>query len=376
MKSWWCGVMLLFTIPGFGQLTIKYVTVNPDTSVSIYWSDKTPLPSMIGYMIFTTKDNVRVNLTNVSDNSVTLPYPMVLYSSTDNYPIYQVNSRPVIFRIGSYVSATENYFSASIHQTVFLYKPVLNTCDTTVTLTWTRYKGWNDKIEYYVFDIETNNLQQYLPNSLSDTSITIPVHLNQPYDFVVKARNTTTNKFSDSNPRVIQFLSRAPDKIVANAASFKTGNNAIVDVSFDIISDTLPSNKQEYALYASTSPGGLFTKKVSFIDNTVGTIKLIDTLADFSTHYYQLRAINLCDVAVKASNLATAIVPNPIQQSSKDTLHLSWNAYATCRKQHTMKYGNPLEVSSHNVGQPPQLILMIISMISSPPNLLENSAIL
>lgn len=332
MRIWTLYIFLFFTIGLNGQNpkpltpTIEYVSVKPDNSVYIQWIPTTSVEA-IGYFVGVFKNSSKFDVVKLPlQTSTTISWPLIDIKDK-NTLLPQVNQEPVRFSVEWYnnllIESVDSFYLKN-HQTVFL-NASFDSCNSRIKLVWTNYIGWGNKLQGYKVCVDsTDNIPVSPLDSFytsNDTVQYFPVLTNKSYNFIIKAINGGLASSSNMS-RVNTKMSKIPDILYAESASFSEGNNQLVNIKFALDPN---SELHHYELFSSPNAGGPFSGFRQFPDFIGNSLLYIDTLKTTIPNYYQLKVIDKCGNTGKISNLATAMVPT--YTISSNLINLSWNPY-------------------------------------------------
>lgn len=294
---------------------IEYVSVVPDSnSVFIQWTPSSTI-NFKGYNIY-EYDSPYISGGDTIFFTDSLRNVLFKYDT--------VTIRAVTLAMSTVKGTLREVLSILNHRTVFLTTAV-DSCAHTITLTWTKYIGWDvEKYEIYVY--KPNNSLSLGVNTGSDTTFVIEnFEFGQPYSYYVAAFQKTNNQpfISNSNRVDINISGPLAPTITADNANFTSNNK--VEVQFSLT--PTPVNNFIYHVTKSVYPDSgfqVFTEKSSV--NSYQSITISDTA--FATTYYRIEWLlkNDCEKGVNlTNNVATAIVPK-IENNDK-FINLQWDKY-------------------------------------------------
>jgi len=293
----------------------EYASVNPFNAgckVTIQWQLAKDTSDIIGYIIYDWYGVVR----NGGDPIDTVS------RDKNNCTFFYENAckRPVSFTVAAYIPGPFPAMTPP-RRTIFTSLNY-NLCNSEITINWTKYQGWGGSLtRYKVFQVQ-NGTQADIIGVLSpsDSSYTVQyIQGTQNYCFYVAAYHINGDSVTSNMSCQQTNLKTLPDTIIANQAVFLSNNLVKLKFTLDPNSET-----KNYQLAASGRPDGEFTAIKQFYIAQADTI-IVDTLQNLAPKYYRLEALNSCNIGVKYSNLATAMVPTATVGTNQITL--AWNAY-------------------------------------------------
>ena len=296
--------------------TIDYVTVLASGQVYIKWSKNSP-PDINGYLIreYTGPEGngkgYTIKVINDPDsNSAIFDYPKVKNQSVK----FAMNSFIGVYDPKNEDGVKTSWYSTPKHRTVFL-SHTKDTCANTITLSWTKYLGW--EVEIYQLK---NEMGIPIGKPSTDTTQIEHYEVNKWNKYYVSAKRKNDITWSNSNIDSV-FVSgpKPPAFINADQASFNSDN--FVEVQFTLDPSSEIRNYQVTKSIDSVS-GFQWVKK--FPNYTPNSLTITDDSINQTT-YYRLELLNSCDRGVKFSNLATAIVP--VITARNNEIQLQWSAY-------------------------------------------------
>ncbi|MCG8701178.1 MAG: fibronectin type III domain-containing protein [Bacteroidales bacterium] len=207
--------------------------------------------------------------------------------------------------------------------TIFLESWV-DTCASSVKLTWNSYSSWRGDIERYeVLQMEDGGAWQVVqvvqePNTTAEIK---NIQASHRYDYCIAAIRKSTGDTSHSNKSSV-FINMAdiPTYIEADYASWHSDGQ---EISFSVD----PNNElSDFELYRSNAKNGKY-KLIHTFDEVSEEYKYIDkTDFQLGPYYYMLLGFNYCDnQVVESSNTASTILLKG--QWSGESVNLSWNQY-------------------------------------------------
>ncbi len=215
---------------------------------------------------------------------------------------------------------------ADPQRTLFLSN-VPNTCEKTVSLTWTPYKNWDD-LEAYEVWVSVNGSPYQLEQSISnaDTNYTFQKTDDLAlYCFIIKAVNTARDKSSSSNRNCVH----ANSGVVPAQQYFKeisVINNQ--DIFVETLTDTtLPV--ANYVLYRSLEPVFNFFEvaKTPFANSSIVQMNDSDARVTETSYFYRIGVEDTCGSIMFISKPASSIYLRGILDEDSINVNLQWNRY-------------------------------------------------
>jgi gliding motility-associated-like protein len=297
--------------------TMLSVSISPDNdSVTAKWAPSATT-DIDGYIIYKYEPGSAAGgynpwiVSNPAATQFTFKFDTVL-------------SRATPFLVLAYKSTSSNVsIRKNIHTTIFLTQEY-DSCQATITLSWTSYEGWDAALAgYRVFQYDNGvrtDLSGLLPSGTNTYTVN-GIAAGKDYYFFIQAENNaglgpvTSNKVHRHT-----FLEASPKYLYALNANYREPLLADLNFSMDSATDI-----RIFQLEASTSSSGPFTTIRQFNLQKPTGLSFTDTLSALQPKYYQLVTINSCNQKTSTSNLSTVIIPqcNMIQNKAS----LQWNAY-------------------------------------------------
>lgn len=333
-RWWWeprFSKLLLFIfiiVPGRNSLAqinppvFDYVTVHPDNgNVTVVWKPS-PSAEVTGYFIqeeWTPGQSKRVETVNITPGS---PVPSQ-YSHTFFYP--DVLSRPVSFNISAFDAKGEESIRTKPSHITMFNTAEYDTCKRSITVHWTPYTGWDNKLTgYSIFQINNVLIITEAGNTTSDINkFTIPdVEENKEYCFYISAkRNDGVTSFS--NKVCINTAAPLPPAYITGDYTRASGSSGL-DLHFSIDPATVSDS---YRLYRSEASADNYTLVAEMNKSAGGSISYSDVLPASGVYNYKLFYLNHC----KAEGVSSRPINNILLKGRSQAMvnHLGWNSFSS-----------------------------------------------
>ena len=309
------------TPPATPQLdSVTVVNNNGVEQVQLGWQPSTS-PDATGYLVFVER---KVPPGFISRDTV------YGFSYTETLPILDPSLDWQEYTVSAFDSchhpAANTSPGADPQRTMFLSN-VPNTCEKTVSLTWTSYINWDD-LEAYEIWVSVNGqpyvLEQSIPNTDTTYTFQKPDDLAL-YCFKIKAVNTGKVKSSTSNRNCVH----ANSGVVPAQQYFKeisVINNQ--DIYIETLTDsTLPVSN--YVLFRSIEPVTNFFEvaKTPFANSSIVQIDDTDASVTETSYYYRIGVEDTCGSIMFISKSASSIYLRGILDEDSTNVNLEWNKY-------------------------------------------------
>jgi gliding motility-associated-like protein len=322
-KIWLLHIILFNTILVSGQSIepplIESVSVNPLSGmVTVQWK-ASPTPGINGYIIYEYTKTGGVwggkngkCITDPNKTDTTFSYDTVSY-------------RPTYFFIIAFKGTCDTFVRSTfvnVHRTIYTSLNY-DSCKSQITINWTKYLGWGDSLaSYKIFRIIGTTVVPVASNlaNTDSTYVVSGINGNQNYCYYVEADHVNGTKVTSNLVCQQTYENLLPDYLNANRAVFLSNSLVQLDFTLDPASQT-----KNYQLTASDNHDGEFTPIKSFYNYSGDNLIYVDTLTRLAPKYYRLEALNSCNIGVKFSNLATAMVP--LASIGTNEVSLIWNEY-------------------------------------------------
>jgi hypothetical protein len=305
--------MLTPDIPLISSVSIDTLTGN----VVINWNENSQ-DDTYGYVIYTFDQNGFIYELDTVWGIGSTSYTHIV--NTSNGPLtYSVAAFDSCFT-SAVIPTYQTSAKADIHTTIFTENN-LNICDNTVVLTWTPYVGWNNLIDYQIWQKENTGLWTAVGTSTT-LSFTVSVEDLTEYCFFIEARssegissfsNFTCLNVGAPNPPGFHYLQ------VATVENEQVRLEHLIDISTGI--QGIQIEKQN-----ST---GQFIPLIQ-LPATQENLSYVDSDVEVGrrSYTYRTRVIDSCGRLSAISNSAQTIY---LQQQKDDVRllnYLFWNAYS------------------------------------------------
>lgn len=299
--------------------TLYLVSVDPETGCDVItWLPSATPPAFDEYWIG------MVELPNPNEPPVLVNIGIVSNSETQyiNCNTFS-NVKQVGYSVWAHTNPLINGEFDPPDSTILLTTD-FDSCQATITLSWTGYNKWRNSTDEYNIYRRTApgvyNLLATVPGT-ENTYVISTVTPNQTYELFVEAVNSDRVRRSNSNRVDVQTtMSNQPNNVNADFATISPANT--IDISFTVLGTPVFAH---YNLVRSNSPDGPYTLVQSF-DTDDSHIYYTDDIPFTSgVYYYRLEGINNCNQASSLSNRANNILLSGTLSGSQVTL--GWNAY-------------------------------------------------
>ncbi len=314
----------------FGQLPVDQpkmpvmykVTVDPLTGYDhIVWYSSTE--GLVDYYAVCYSKITNPNQPYILSDPIARVYPPdTVYINEDT----ESGMHPV----GYSVIAVNVIDSNSVVQSVYDYpdstvftETEFDSCDASVTITWSRYNKWNNQIASYRIYQRVDNAAPQVVGIIDAEEITSYearyVPENRNLGFYVETIHEDGIRTSSSNMvTIFTGMLEVPDYIVGRSANIGADNQIILDFAVDPETEL-----SEYKLLRSSDISGNYDTIASFRQHDTRIVYADDMDYTSGIYYYQLVAINRCNLDIQKSN----IINNIILTGTNDDLlnNLSWN---------------------------------------------------
>ena len=313
-------IVFLFCIAylsGFAQVCqtegklIREVSVNANGEPVITWNKPTNLPAnATGYIVYdylgTLPDcTLGIDtLTNFNDT---------VFIDTRNLPLTETRTYCLVIN-----KSTEPEPLTQQHAFSFL-KAEYDSCRYSITLNWTPYVGWDESATYKIYGGIAGDAFTLLADNISDTTYTIiDVPDNEFYEVYIEAVNMQETSIVSASNRVTLRTTTPQRPEYLNIHTLKYIDSK-VSLQFDIDANTELST---FLVTRGEQPDGIFETIHSFSNKTA---TLYEDNNVETIYYYQLQALNSCDlqVPVKENNVINNLQLS--QETRNGQWHLSWS---------------------------------------------------
>lgn len=292
---------------------IDSVSVDINTGrVIVGWSPN-PAPDLKDYRVWSSQGANNVPITRID-------------TTVYDHPGSSPNTGTQGYKITALDSCDNQSIINTLHSTIFL-QHAYDSCLSTVTVTWSAYIGWNNILNYKVFDrngiVGAYSLTAtYNPSLRSHTfSAFTP---GDTLEFYIQATDGNNGYTSTSNKITVITRSRKFSK--RNYISYAS----VIDssgIQLKILGDPT-SDTKKYTLYRKKGDEGF--RKIADIsyDGTSQSQLFTDNDVEAFKFSYQYRFIseNLCDNVLDTSNVVKTIY---LKLNSDDNgNYLDWNRYS------------------------------------------------
>ena len=305
------------------EMPVMYkVTVDPVTGHdSVIWYSSTE--GLVDYYAVCYSKITNPNQPYILSEPIAIVYPPdTVYVNDDTesgmhslgYSVIAVN----VIDENSVVQSVYDYPDSTVYTEV-----EFDSCEATISITWNPYNKWRGRIASYRVYQRIDDADPQVVAIINVEEITTYkaryVPENRNIGFYVETIHEDSIHSSTSNMAMIYTgMLEVPDFIVGHSANIGADNHIILDFAVD--PDTELS---EYKLLRSSDFNGDYDTITSFRQHDA-RIMLTDD-ADYTSgiYYYQLVAINRCNLDIQVSN----IINNIILTGTNDGMlnHLSWN---------------------------------------------------
>jgi len=318
----------LFLLAGFSEIwcqqdeeppdspLLMRVTVQPETGFTeIYWN-RSKAEDVAGYIIYRLIGGAVIAINTIWNPLSTS------YIDIDSKALYWSESYFVASRdTAGNLSPLSNDLS-----TVFTMASV-DTCRSTINITWNQYKSSPLKVNGYRILVSENN------SSFSEVAVVQPdkssymlggIRSGTNYCIVVEAVLENGTKSSSNKSCVYVKMQKAPEWINADYAT--VDNNGKIALSFTI--DPASEIKKFRLERKQAGDTGFLPLETFTIPGN--TLKYTDNSSNITKFFvYRLAAINNCGFDAVYSNVATNIVLRI--NFTGEIIKLSWNNYSDWR---------------------------------------------
>jgi gliding motility-associated-like protein len=306
------------TIPAPMVVSFSIIPESSPTMLEIKWIPSQDT-SVIGYFIF--------KYSNGSWGKIDTIYGRLSYFAqilTDS-GIYNGAAE---YAIGCYVSGAVQALRGDGHTTIYLDTISFEKCDTTATLKWTPYLGWDDNVEKYniyrrAADSTYYELIDTVPNYMLTYSDNI-LNMSNTYYYYIEAVNPR-GYTATSNAQSIYTETFAPPAYII--ADYATVDSAVVKLLFTV-DPSAPELKQYYIKRKDYRSNGEYLK-IAEIENTGQMqVSYTDSYArtDDYSYSYVIASVSSCGVETAISNPATTIHLTA-SNLNETSAYLKWNEY-------------------------------------------------
>lgn len=295
---------------------LNRVSVNPSTGRAYLEWELSESLNVDAYIVYIDVNDAWIAIDTIWDNTAT-----TYVNAASNAAFYSES-----YVIAAYVDSTVSGLLSPLtdsHSTIFT-SLFFNECHSRIELDWTPYKGWDNKLEDYEIIISINGGADSLLVT-RDTAQTDYIHQEiqayTSYSYTIRATRQDGLASTSNRDTVYTLMPRLPAFIHADFASVVSPNQ--IDLSFTLDPE---SETKSYRLLKDSVSDTPDETIASYDNYTSSNILHTDHVPDPERrYYYQLAAVNECDVIVKRSNLAS----NMILRVKNDELmnHLSWTSY-------------------------------------------------
>ncbi len=301
----------------------ELIYVSLDTSalnadnINILWK-KSPSPDVAKYILYYEVKTIN-GYEGVKFDSVP--------ASVTSY-IHNTSSLNLTPPIRYSISATDSAGNESprkpgVHAGIF-NTVSYDSCNSTLTLRWTKYLGWGNNVSGYRVNASINSgaYQTIAGLNSNDSSYVIfEVPENTQYDFIIEGvKNDSLVSFSNVL-RKNTYMPLPPSDLRLDYVTV-TGSQT-VELKFGY-TDTTPIDK--YALLRSSEELAKFepVKIISNVNSSPVTVN--DSIfTSVSSYFYRIGAVNTCGEIIGTSNLGTSILL--VGNNDKESNVLEWNSY-------------------------------------------------
>jgi gliding motility-associated-like protein len=320
----------VFALECFGQVPVNQpempvmykVTVNPVEGYdTVIWYSSTE--GLVDYYAVCYSKITNPNQPYILSEPIAIIYPPdTVYVNQDTESgMHSIGYSVIAVNVIDENSAVQSIYDYP-DSTVFT-QAVFDSCDASVTIIWNRYNKWRGHIGSY-------RIYQRIDGSASQVVAIIDVEdittykaryvpENRNLGFYVETIHEDSIRTSVSNMATIYTgMLEVPDYIVGHSANIGTDNHIVLD--FDIDPDTELS---EYKLLRSTDINGDYDTISSFRQHDQRIILTDNVDYTSGIYYYQLIAINRCNLDVQKSNVINNIILSGTNAGMLN--HLAWN---------------------------------------------------
>ncbi len=238
-------------------------------------------------------------------------------------------SKSISYEITGYDSCgNKNSFGQNQHSTVFLTSTI-DTCQSSVVLNWSHYKGWDSINRYYIFRA-INASAYFLIDSVSGKINSykdniVPLQSNISY-FVRAIKDTSIHTSSSSNSINLQSAKRGEIKNTYLNHISVENKNIEISIHFD---STQYIGK--LVVYKSLAIQNSFSILKIYNNNQLGVLSNIIYIENPSFNEeawkYKVSTFDVCNLAVDSSQISGNVLLQGLNQGDKNLLY--WSKYFT-----------------------------------------------
>jgi gliding motility-associated-like protein len=300
---------------------ITYVTVDTSTNNTIIYWKKSSSKDVETYIIY-----YEVNTVNGWEGK-----SIATIAASESSFVHEsegLAGRQSILYSVTAVDTAENESLRStdgLHSTINL-SAVYDSCNSTITLNWNKYKGWEDYLQggYYLHArwANTDTIIGLSKDTISKVFYRIPEN-TLFYAFIECIQNREAFVSMSNVIPKFTYMPSPPDDLLLDFVSV-TGLNT-VDIQFSF---SEPTEITDFALLKSIDDSLQRVPDKTFYDILSSPYIIEDSIFTYKEKYfYRIGALNKCNVVIGTSNLASNILLTGVhnEKNSKDTI--KWDAY-------------------------------------------------
>ena len=295
------------------SIELDSISVEGPSAVRLGWSPH-PDSSIKGYTIYYV------------DGGQTRKLDQVFGHKNTSYvedSLSEPNGNREKFRIGAFDSCgNESAVSPTVHRSILLEKPSVDTCAGTIDLNWSAYQGF--EVGNYVVVAIPENGKELIADTVpgGKTSTTVDgLPGGAVYDLIVRAQETGGDATSSSNKRKVRLGA-------ANDLGFVYIRSAsVVDsqVKIDAVVEKVAGLKSIRILRGTDSGDLQPFKTISPVNQK--EITVVDSISNpqRQPYFYRVEGQGLCKEKAIRSNIVRTI--HLREKTIEDSIQMRWNAY-------------------------------------------------
>lgn len=290
------------------------VSVDPNTNkVSIGWNAN-PSPDFAYYIIY--KDSLGNNIPISANSKDTF----LIDTRNSSNP----SAQPIKYDISAVDSCGKSkVFTINPHTTMWL-RQTTDTCARTISLTWSRYIGWQQVRMYYIYKKTGAGQYVLLDSSSTPIAFTDNIVLGTNYSYFIRAFKDTLIPISSSSNSVSisTRLRNDPNQSYISAVSVLTDNSGIAVKIFNPAQEV-----RKYELLGSPDFLGSYSLLTSIPASPGISVYQTNLSLSLSNKYIQAKAFNNCNESYPTTNTSRYIELTATSQTTQNML--SWETYFT-----------------------------------------------
>ncbi len=298
------------TVPSSPVLT--GVSIEPETGITELKWELSPSSDIAAYIIYTYKNGDGMPVDTLWDPGITS-----FSYSTPETKYYSLAYVVSALRLPDCESPLSNSIS-----TIFVISKI-DTCRKEISVRWNLYSDYPEHVLKYEIQVTRNETP--VPEILSvdsqtDSLMFTDFETDSRYCFIVKAILEGGGTSTSNKSCLTTKMQRPPQWINSDYATVSSENK--ISLSFTI--DPLSQIKR-FQLKRKTGNSGSYQQIAELIANN-GHVLYTDNQADINKiNFYQLTAVNNCNIPVAVSNLSSNIVL--LLERTGNEINLAWNPY-------------------------------------------------